>query len=488
MVTVKKKVPKSSSVSKRKSKVRIVHSSPRVKSPQEEIKSRQQDGLEIYSVLGANLDERDFFERWDRLGKTPSPSELEGLDKERIKEIELSRKKEAEIKEKIGSVCFRLRFVETLQHDNRFTEIYESFQSEALQIYLLCTCFDTLAGQSSHKRFDEWVSEKEDVDLLQTTPSATSNHELVAWYKQTTKRLFDKHLDDHGVSRNFRKLFNDLPDVLQNELVDSFAVVRENESNESWVKTPRDKQLRRIVDYLFARRNRYTHKSEVEPTSHSDIGIKGWVCFHFAEIDNKIYKICIANADEVRNERSLLIFILVGILRTLLGYQIDEQFPKLYWFIEKNIAQFRNILNELRRNYSLRSWYLSNQPVDLAKTPSSYRLYYFRTDSIDALLGNEKINLEWFFGMPATTLDADIRKNLRSYKKQVQNFNKLLNKYESQSRKPKAQDKTKIAAYERFCQRLKDVDLNIFTENIMGDFYYLLSNAPQIPANVYLGN
>lgn len=478
MAKAVKKTSTTPSVSKRESKITFIYSSPEVTSPQDEIKSRQQDGLEIYSVLGANLDERDFFERWERLGQALSPTELAGVDDKKKKEIELSRKKEAEIKEKIGSICFRLRFIKSLQYDNPFTERNDRYQSDALQIYLLCTCFDTLAGQSSHKRFDVWAREKDD-DSLQSNPKPESNQELAIWYKLTTKRLFEEYLDDYGVVRNFRRMFNELPDVLQHALTDSFTVIRENETTEHWNELPPDKKLRRIVDYLFARRNKFTHNSDIVPTSGSKED------FHLIEIDGKKYKVSIDDVDETRDERTLLMFVLIGALRTLLGYQIDELFSKLYWFIEKHKAQFREILNELRRNYSLRSWYLSNPPVDLAKAPSSYRLRYFSTGTIEALLDAE-INLDWFFGTPDSPVNKDIRKDLNKYTRQIQMFNRLLRKYESQSRKPRAQEKTKRAAYETFCQRLQSVSLNTFTEDTMGDFYFLLSNAPQIPTDAFI--
>lgn len=477
MAAVKKRVTKQSSVSKKKPKIKIAYSSPKLKSPQEEIKSRQKDGLKIYSILGANLDERDFFDRWERLGKALSPTELAGLGDERKKELELSRKKEIEIKEKIGSVCFRLRFIEALQYDNRFTRRDESFQSDALQIYLLCTCFDTLAGQFSHKQFDNWVSEIGE-DLLQTSLNSESNQELTIWYKQTTKRLFEKYLQDYGVARNFRRLFNELPDILRISLIDSFTVIREKETNEDWNGMPPERKLRRIVDYLFSRRNKFTHNSDIVPTLNSKED------FHIIEINDKRHKIYISDIDEIRNERTILTFVLIGALRFLLGYQIDEQFSKLYWFIEKNKTQFRYILKDLKHNYSLRSLYLSNLPVDLAKSPAYLRPRYFRTDAIDTVLNNDEVNLEWFFYDPSVTLDADIRNNLAIYTKLMKTLNLLLKKYEIQSSKPKALDKTKTAAYDKFCQKLKNIDLDSITENMMTDFYYMLDSAPQIPVDI----
>jgi len=394
-------------------KIRFIYPSPSDNNPQDEIKDFQQDEREIYSLLGANIDEREFYARWASLGITHSPTELVGLDNEDIQKKEISRKRQKEIKEKIGSVCFRIRFVEALQYENRFTEKSENLQSDALQIYLLCTCLDTLAGQSSHKRFDDWLSEKDEMDLFKDMPKNEENQELAKWYKQVTKNLFEKYLEEYGVSRNFKKLFSDLPNVLKNEIADSFIVIKENESKESWIALHLDNKLQRIVDYLFARRNKFTHNSDVIPT----LGSKQE--FHTLEFNNKKYKVFIAKSDAVRSETSVLRLVLVGILKNMLGYQLDEQFLKLYWFIEKNKKQFRDILNELRRNYSLQSWYLRNQFVDNLETISSDRLKYFRTEAFEALLANNETDLDWFFGIPNVSINKEIRKDLMEYIKQI---------------------------------------------------------------------
>ena len=138
----------------------------------------------------------------------------------------------------------------------------------------------------------------------------------------------------------------------------------------------------------------------------------------------------------------------------------------------------------MKHNYSLRSLYLSNLPVDLAKSPAYLRPRYFRTDAIDTVLNNDEVNLEWFFYDPSVTLDADIRNNLAIYTKLMKTLNLLLKKYEIQSSKPKALDKTKTAAYDKFCQKLKNIDLDSITENMMTDFYYMLDSAPQIPVDI----
>lgn len=480
-VAPKRKKRISDATARGKSKVKIVVTSTENHSQLEVIKSRQQDGIGIFSLLGANLDERDFFTRWERLGQHPTPAELEGLDDTQREERIAKARKDLGIKEKIGSVGFRLRFVDALQYDSYFSGITEKVQAEALQVYLLCTCFDTLAGQSKFKRFDEWVDEKDEEELIQTQWTATSVFELAAKYKETTRELYNRYLEDHGVARNFRRFFNELPEVLQNELVNSYAIVKEGEPNEDWLKMPKEKRLRRIEDYLFYRRNKYTHKSEVAPTFQPTQGIAGWVHFHIIEIEGKLYDIYITNSDEVRGETSLLVLVLVGALRNLMGYDMDDHFPKLYWSIERIKRDFRRILNELNGNSSLRLQYLGNPPVNLALSPATYRLYYFRTDAINKLLKNTQISLSWFVDEFNTDLDSEIRRDLKAYTMLLDRANGLLRQYESLSRKSRVQEKTKLVAYEKVRQALRNIDMIVLTEGLMTGFYYVLGNAPQIP-------
>lgn len=436
----------------------MVRSSPKSETPQEAIQSRQQDDKEIYFVLGANLDANDFFVRWEKLGQ---------------------------IKEKIGSVCFRLRFIDAIQYESRFTEIEDRVQANALQVYLLCTCFDTLSVQSPYQRFDEWAIEKDDISLLQQISGVPSSTEMVSWYKGITKKLYEEYLENHGVTRNFRNLFLDLPEVLQSELVDSYAIVKGGESNDDWLKMPKEKRLRRIVNYLFARRNKFTHQSEVAPTTQTDQGVKGLVHFYTTEIDDKQYKIFITNSDGIRSETSLLTLVLVGFMRNLMGYSVENYFPSLYWAIEKIRWNFQRILRELISYRSLQAWYLSNPPVDLAKMPATHRPYYFRVDAIEMLIKDSRIDLSWFFGEPNAEFNKDVRQELEIYSGLLQKVNKLIMKYESVSRKSRARDKTKIDAYEKVCDALRNIEIINMNESLMTSFYYVVEGAPQIPETYY---
>jgi hypothetical protein len=436
----------------------IVRSSPKSETPQEAIQSRQQDDKEIYFVLGANLDASEFFDRWEKLGQ---------------------------IKEKIGSVCFRLRFIDAIQYESRFTEIEDRVQANALQVYLLCTCFDTLSGQSPYQRFDDWIIERDESALLEQIGSAPSSAETISWYKRTTKRLYEEYLANHGVTRNFRNLFIDLPEVLQRELVNSYAIVKAGEANDDWSKMPIERRLRRIVNYLFARRNKFTHQSEVAPTAQPTPGVSGWVHFYATEFDHKQYNIFITNSDGVRSETSLLTLVLIGIMRNLLGYSVEDHFQNLYWAIEKIRRNFQRILRELYSHTSLRSWYLSNPPINLAQAPAAHRLYYFRVDAIDTLIKDPRIDLSWFFGELNAEFNKDVRQDLEIYSGLLQKVNKLIMKYESISRKPRARDKTKIDAYEKVCEALRNIEIINANESLMTSFYYVAEGAPQIPETYY---
>src|SRR5690349_5540547 len=160
-------------------------------------------GSTPHDILGANIPEAEFHKRWAEI-ENSSP----------------------ETTEKIAGACSRIQLIDAIQNDSRFSNPWEQIQSDALQVYLLCTCFDALAEKP--------------------VPS-----------KNTKQRP--------EVGKNYYKLFTQLPNVLQRELIEMYAVIEEpKEKLDDWSSLKKDDRLKRVVDYLYQlRRNTFTHNAKI---------------------------------------------------------------------------------------------------------------------------------------------------------------------------------------------------------------------------------
>jgi len=79
----------------------------------------------------------------------------------------------------------------------------------SIEIYLLCTCLDILAGRSAYKDFGSWLK----------TQANVTNINL-----DDVVRLFAQYQAEYGVSRNLRNLFATLPASTKDWLVDNVAI------------------------------------------------------------------------------------------------------------------------------------------------------------------------------------------------------------------------------------------------------------------------
>lgn len=131
------------------------------------------------------------------------------------------------------------------------------YDIEALSLYLLLTCVDTIAGKEKYLGFSEWlsvnqkISEDECIDL--------------DWIKNKE----DEYKAAYGIGRRFKELLNyGLSKKLKNDLVQNFVVARldngsvNKDSWKAWKTADDSGKLKKIVNVLFEQiRNKYTHSS-----------------------------------------------------------------------------------------------------------------------------------------------------------------------------------------------------------------------------------
>ena len=131
------------------------------------------------------------------------------------------------------------------------------YDIEALVLYLLLTCVDTLAGQDEYMTFSEWL-EKQEVSFSEEIIDLN-------WIKAKEK----EHKEMFGIGRNFKNLLtNGISNQLKKRMIENFAVTKldnggvNKDSWKSWELANDNEKLKKIATTLFEQiRNKYTHTS-----------------------------------------------------------------------------------------------------------------------------------------------------------------------------------------------------------------------------------
>jgi hypothetical protein len=143
-----------------------------------------------------------------------------------------------------------------------------------LEVYLLCTCLDTLAGHDNYLDFGGWartsklaypgIREREDfLATLYDSPKAL-DHEV---YNSILEKLLELYQKNYGITRNIRNLIGNLPLFIRQEIVNSYTIHKVTNPVETWNLKTTEQKLKTILDYLLeCRRHQYTHSANTVPT------------------------------------------------------------------------------------------------------------------------------------------------------------------------------------------------------------------------------
>ncbi len=143
------------------------------------------------------------------------------------------------------------------------------FDSDALSVYLLLTCIDTIKGQPNYVNSFDWLKKR------------CENESSLDW-----DMLSDEYDQEHGLSKRFKEAFtNDCSPELRKAIAENFAVARiaaqniKSESASAWNERSEIDRVKRIASELYTIRSRFTHASlrsfsPMVPVSNS-LDIKG---------------------------------------------------------------------------------------------------------------------------------------------------------------------------------------------------------------------
>lgn len=197
----------------------------------------------------------------------------------------------------------------------------------ALELYLLVTCLDTLAGKSVFVHFDKWIRAKQ--------LESTNVEEFIC--------LYQDYQNQFGIRKNLKQLFAQLPLCAKEWVVNVIDLVTEQE----YFSTPENLSLDvegkigRIFRRLFTYRNTYTHSSIAEPPIVSndlqvDPAKRAWVTYFLSAPDEKGRKMYVRMREGI-DEATIL-----RVLLTVIAAQ-RLQVPISYELIESNVQKYSRL-------------------------------------------------------------------------------------------------------------------------------------------------
>lgn len=180
----------------------------------------------------------------------------------KVKYRELSEKNRLRLGRVAGRVwlTLKLRYEMAFLYNNPFALGGEEYnlrhiELPSIEIYLLCTCLDTLAGKPIHKNFKDWVKDQPN----------TTGFDL-----EEITRLCAQYEEEYGVGRNLRALFRNLPPSVKDWLASNVVIERSDQ-----YLLPEEQDVDKLVNRLYVyfynvRRNAFTHGSVSRPTPIAD--------------------------------------------------------------------------------------------------------------------------------------------------------------------------------------------------------------------------
>lgn len=133
---------------------------------------------------------------------------------------------------------------------------------EALQLYLLLTCVDTVVQGSGN----EYAAAFEWLFATHAQSLATARDE--GEVERVLQQAKSEYQEEHGLARGFVRAFvSELPDDIRDRLADGFAVVKletgrvARASSQAWERRNREDKLKALARQLYAMRSRFSHTS-----------------------------------------------------------------------------------------------------------------------------------------------------------------------------------------------------------------------------------
>jgi hypothetical protein len=357
-------------------------------------------------------------------------------------------------------LTLKLRY-ETIFLKNPFAWSDEEFalaevELPSIEVYLLCTCLDTLAGKPNYAEFGDWLKDQKDVMNLGI---------------QEVTCLYEQYKKEHGVSKNLRSLFEDLPQSIKTWLAGNVVIRR---ANEPLIVAGQDEDLlvkRLCIFFYDFWRNAFTHSSISRQTSIADDVSepgkgKGWwvtpaVCTHFPLYNdrpnqewNLSYRQCLDLATILRLiiHAAALQFLNIELTQELISANLGNlsRLNALYAFANE-VSSNSSTLNALskldERGMSELSTYLVYGGIPLLRSEASVTMA-------------DRYNTE----LP---LEAGLREMTIRYLTAVNNLNSAITEFDKANPPPKSPESYSAERWQSVKGFLEEMARTTFYQNIL---------------------
>lgn len=299
--------------------------------------------MDMQRLLGCGIDKGTF----DRKFKELSEDDQQKLDR-------VARRLLMTLKIHYEVNFYQFNITET--RDDYYQFLFTELPS--LEIYLLCTCLDTLAGKAKYMKFDKWLDDRR-----------------IGWVdKQSIGELYCDYEKEYGVGINIQHLFESLHPIAKKWLVDNVRIQRPTQIEISLEKDT-NKFIVRLYKYFYnIWRNPFTHSSVSRNalTLETLDGLSEFIPFGewvLAAKDVEIYnderKWNLYHKKDIDLSVILRVIIYVTTLAIL---RIDFTEGLLLSILKKLMRRHASysFLHEVRENHeTLLSWTLKDNVMDL---------------------------------------------------------------------------------------------------------------------------
>ncbi|MGE4268324.1 MAG: hypothetical protein AB7F25_12890 [Deferribacterales bacterium] len=190
--------------------------------------------------------------------------------KQDVKEIVLSR---LVLSQQLLEESDNLPGKSAYDFDNEKWWFHPRHEREALVVYLLLTCFDKLGQHKGFITVENWLNSKKNIYVEQKNKVINQLPKECGVIDSAIK-LFKKYNELYGVKNAFFQGINNLSESLKEKLLNSIILTYnpefgkyENTSTPSYPLDDKDEEQRLKLEYLYGKRNRFTHKLDQYHTS-----------------------------------------------------------------------------------------------------------------------------------------------------------------------------------------------------------------------------
>jgi hypothetical protein len=278
---------------------------------------------------------------------------------------------------KASGVMSRLSFVDELRYIYKFDEsdLIQCIHLDALEVYLLCTCLDTLAGKENYYDVQNWLKARKTKPAIHgsiekndhlTKVESLGERFSAALFQSVTSEILNIYNKNYGINQNIRQLILDLPESLKRFFADQYIIYQygDESGKEKWENKSVDVKLKNIfIDYIFKfRRNKFTHESTGFRnfggicSSRKELGkgnfdVPSSDSETFETSDDTMYIEC-----KYGDEALFLREVITACLANSLGV-MDLEWDRLYRNAEKKKRMLYALISEIKYNIQVMQGY-----------------------------------------------------------------------------------------------------------------------------------